>query len=255
MTVRRIVKTRPGGSGYRLMVDKLVVREGDRIALVGQSGSGKSTLLDMMAMVLKPDRLGRGGEFTWNLDGVTLDVWNSWKRGGASAREKIRRSHLGYVLQSGGLFPFLNLRDNILLSAWLKKNPKGRRAESALMELAAKLNIGHLLRKLPGNVSVGERQRAAVARAIIHRPKLILADEPTASLDPPTAEKVMELLIELSEGTALVMSTHDEVRARKFGFEIHRIVVEDEGPRRGIKAMLFKDSRLPGKMPANIRNR
>ncbi|MDR2461012.1 MAG: ABC transporter ATP-binding protein [Deltaproteobacteria bacterium] len=243
LAIKRLIKTRPGGSGYRLMVSNLVIREGDRIALVGQSGSGKSTLLDMMAMVLMPDKMGKGGQFAWTGEGDYLDIWESWNKGDEAAREKIRRTHLGYVLQSGGLFPFLNVRDNILLSAWLKKDPRGKDLDRAVIRLVTILGIGHLLKKLPGNVSVGERQRVAVARAIIHNPSLILADEPTASLDPPTAQKVFELLLELSQGTALVLATHDEERAKKFGFKIHRIIVEDEGAGKGIKAMLFNDGR------------
>jgi ABC-type nitrate/sulfonate/bicarbonate transport system ATPase subunit len=85
---------------------------------------------------------------------------------------------------------------------------------------------------------MGERQRAAVARALIHRPALILADEPTASLDPPTASRVFALMLELSQGIPLVVSTHDEPRARALGFKILRIVCEDMGPGLGIKAML-----------------
>jgi ABC-type lipoprotein export system ATPase subunit len=128
-----------------------------------------------------------------------------------------------------------------MLPARLKGRPRGRELESSLLSLARILGIGHLLKKFPGSVSMGERQRAAVARALIHRPALVLADEPTASLDPPTAARVFDLMLELSEGVPLVVSTHVVPRARGLGFRILRIECEDLGADAGIKAVL----RLP----------
>ncbi|MDR3152858.1 MAG: ABC transporter ATP-binding protein [Deltaproteobacteria bacterium] len=243
VSIRRLVKTRPGGAGYRLMVASLDVRPGDRLALVGQSGCGKSTLLDMLALVLRPDpKRDEDGRFEWRraATGEAADIHGSWLAGGDRRRERIRREDLGYVLQSGGLLPFLTVRDNIILPARLKGAPSGRKLEESLLSLAHALGIGHLLKKYPGSVSMGERQRAAVARALIHRPALILADEPTASLDPPTAAKVFDLLLELSAGIPLVVSTHDERRARDLGFTVRRIECEDMGPGNGIKAVLRK---------------
>jgi putative ABC transport system ATP-binding protein len=230
------------------MVSSLDVGPGDRLALVGQSGCGKSTLLDMLGLVLRPDmRSDPSFSFTWRRGstGAEVDVLDSWRSGDEGARERVRREDIGYVLQSGGLLPFLSVRDNIILPAKLKGSPRGKELEGALVNLSSSLGIGHLLKQYPGTVSMGERQRAAVARALIHRPALILADEPTASLDPPTATKVFALMLELSEGIPLVVSTHDEPRARSLGFKIRRIVCEDQGPGGGIKAMLRRPEGPP----------
>ncbi|MDR1035032.1 MAG: ABC transporter ATP-binding protein [Deltaproteobacteria bacterium] len=249
VSIRRLVKSRQGGAGYHLRVDSLLVRPGDRLALVGQSGCGKSTLLDMLGLVLRPDmRLVPGNSFVWRRGstGEQVDVMRSWRSGDEGSRERIRREDIGYVLQSGGLLPFLTVRDNITLPARLKGYPRAKELESSLVWLASELGIGHLLKKYPGTVSMGERQRAAVARALIHRPALILADEPTASLDPPTAARVFDLLLELSAGMPLVVSTHDEQRVRSLGFTIRRIICQDMGPGGGIKATLrHPDGRCP----------
>ncbi|MDR1167121.1 MAG: ABC transporter ATP-binding protein [Deltaproteobacteria bacterium] len=242
LVFKKVIKKRPGGAGYSLLVSKLEVRPGDRIALVGQSGSGKSTLLDMLGLASSPYSvaLSQKGEFTFYrpAENKTYDIWESWVNGRSSAREKIRSSDLGYVLQAGGLLPFLNVRDNIILPATIKKYPKGAALEKALFGLAEILGIGRLLKKFPGSISMGERQRVAVARAVIHKPQIILADEPTASLDPPTAAKVFELLLELSDRAALVVATHDEPKARSLKFRIFRVVCEDRGPNAPIKATL-----------------
>ncbi|MDR2340701.1 MAG: ABC transporter ATP-binding protein [Deltaproteobacteria bacterium] len=229
-SLRRVVKTRPGKMPYFLKVAKLKVSMRDRIALVGQSGSGKSTLLDMLALVLAPDRVDKGGEFLWLPESSpsSVDVWKDWQGSGTKSRERVRREDLGYVLQSGGLLPFLSVSDNITLPALLKGKPKGAKLQERLQYLAGHLGIGHLLKKFPGSVSVGERQRVAVARALIHSPSLLLADEPTASLDPPTADRVFELFLELAERTdaAIVLATHNRAQAEKFGFQAYTIECE-----------------------------
>ncbi|MDR1042176.1 MAG: ATP-binding cassette domain-containing protein [Deltaproteobacteria bacterium] len=239
VSVRRMAKTRQGGAGYCLMVSSLKVFPGERLALVGQSGCGKSTLLDMLGLVLRPDMGRPGSEFRWRRGGKgeVVDVLASWRSGDDGRRERIRREDIGYVLQSGGLLPFLTVRDNILLPARLKGSPRGDELEGSLSRLAVELGIGHLLKKYPGSVSMGERQRAAVARALIHRPAIIIADEPTASLDPPTAAKVFDLMLRLSEGIPLVVSTHDRPRVEGLGFKIREIRCLDL-VRGGIKAVL-----------------
>jgi putative ABC transport system ATP-binding protein len=244
MVLKRLVKVRPGGKPYRLWIHDLVVHENEKIALVGPSGCGKSTLLDMMAMVLMPDGIAANGEFSWINGNEKFDIFNSWKVGdsaGRANREKIRCLHMGYVLQAGGLFPFLNLKDNISLTSWLKKYPNTNELlEKSLIQNATILGIGHLLRKLPSKISVGERQRVAVARSIIHKPKLILADEPTASLDPHTAVEVFKIMRDLSRNTAFVIATHNEDMAKEYGFTIYKINVEPTNSSRGIKATLTK---------------
>ena len=232
ISMRRAVKMRPGTVPYSLMVASLSVSLGARIGLVGLSGSGKSTLLDMLALVLSPDRVDRGGELTWRPGSFadTVDLWKDWRTPGSSVRERSRRRELGYVLQSGGLLPFMSVGANIKLPALLKKQPKGAELEDRLHKLADYLKIRHLLPKLPGSISVGERQRAAVAGALIHSPLVILADEPTASLDPITAERVFELFLELAgkSGAAIVLATHNREQAERYGFLIHTVEVASE---------------------------
>jgi putative ABC transport system ATP-binding protein len=226
ISILRLIKTRPGKMPFFLKVARLIIKNRDRIALVGQSGSGKSTLLDMLALVLKPDVLDKGGEFIWKGGRPqALDIFQDWQGKTSSRREALRSHELGYVLQSGGLLPFLSVRDNILLPAQLKNSPRGISLENRLHYLADYLGIDHLLKKLPGVISVGERQRVAVARALIHSPSLLLADEPTASLDPPTAGKVFELFLELANETdaAIVLATHNQKQAERYGFTSYRI--------------------------------
>jgi putative ABC transport system ATP-binding protein len=218
LRVRDLVKSR--GRGYRLRIPELEVRAGARLILLGDSGSGKSTTLDLLALVLKPDG---AGDFLWQPGAGEFDLKTLWRDRRADRLGRLRREGLGYVLQTGGLLPFLTVRENIILPARLKKmdsRASGRRLD----DLLERLRLGHLRNKFPGQISVGERQRCAIARAVIHEPALILADEPTASLDPPTADQVFELLLNLSRDVALIVATHDVNRARRHDFTIHQVV-------------------------------
>ena len=232
MYFRDVVKTRQGGAGYRLVIDELVINPKERVALIGDSGSGKSTILDIMALVLKPDS---AEEFFFRLAGGDKweNLWKAWSHGRHARFEGIRRSELGYVLQTGGLLPFLTVRDNIALPAGFKNGGISRETADYLDYLAGELKIDHLLRKFPTRISVGERQRCAIARALVHKPSLVLADEPTASLDPVTADHVFDLLLRLCEECALVVSTHEHRRVLGTDFKVFRLTVstgESGGP-------------------------
>ena len=218
LLVRDLAKNR--GRSYRLRIPELEVRAGARLLLLGDSGSGKSTTLDLLALVLKPD----GAEnFLWRPGGGEVDLQALWRGRRAGRLGRLRREELGYVLQTGGLLPFLTVRENILLPARLK-NMDSRASGRRLADLLEKLRLGHLRGKFPGQISVGERQRCAIARAVIHEPALILADEPTSSLDPPTADQVFELLLNLSRDLTLIVATHDVSRAKRHDFTVHRVV-------------------------------
>lgn len=220
LKARNLVKTRGGGLGYELKIPELEIKLGERLMLLGDSGSGKSTALDMLALVLKPDQ---AQEFKWRPEDPNYtDIAVAWKNRRANILGRLRRLDLGYVLQTAGLLPFITIRDNILLPADLKKIRRSEKMER-LAELGSFLKIKHLWSKYPYQVSVGERQRCAIARAVIHRPKLILADEPTASLDPPTADRVFELLLDLCKEAALVVATHDQSRATRHDFKVLKI--------------------------------
>ena len=203
-------------AGFELLVESLVVRRGEAVALAGPSGSGKSTLLNLLALALRPSRAGAFSLGTRAGPGV--DVAALWRAGDEDGLTAARAAHLGYVLQQGGLLPFLSVRRNIALSQDVLGRPDPARVE----EVAARLEIAPLLDRAPATLSVGQRQRVAIARALAHRPEVVLADEPTASVHPALADTVLALLIEQArqDDAALVLATHDPDRAARHGFEI-----------------------------------
>lgn len=224
LSLRNVIKERRQEHTFSLFVPHLDIMRGERIALLGRSGSGKSTLLDMLALILKPEGAERFLFSPGNTEYDIMPCWNS--RNSADSLGKLRLGHMGYVLQTGGLLPFLTVRDNILLSCKVQGRPNDR---AKLDELVQRLSIGHLLDKLPGKISLGERQRVSIARALIHGPDLVIADEPTAALDPITGAEVFKLLLELSEGTTLIVATHDWSSARKKGFRVLGIDLHASG--------------------------
>ncbi|QXP83322.1 ABC transporter ATP-binding protein [Methylococcus sp. Mc7] len=206
-----------GEGAFTLAVEGLSLREGECLAVTGPSGSGKSTLLDLLGLVLRPDR---ADAFRF----LDQDVAALWRSGGDGGLAALRSRHLGYVLQTGGLLPFLDLRENVELSRRLL----GLKPDALTGELLARLGLTRLKAKKPRALSVGERQRAAIARAFAHRPALVLADEPTAALDPPQALEVCRLMLELAAefGIALVIVSHDWALVRRLGLPEVRVVPE-----------------------------
>lgn len=182
----------------------LAVRAEEILAIVGPSGSGKSSVLHCMAGLLRPTSGSvrfRGQELT------DLDT---------SARARIRRESMGFVFQTAELVPELTLRQNVRLPLDLV----GGRAERSRADVTALLEALGLAERAdarPGQVSGGEAQRAAVARAVVHRPAVVFADEPTGALDTENGRVVLDLLLRLAreEGAAVVMVTHDEDVARR----------------------------------------
>lgn len=202
------------GDGFSLRIDRFVLGAGEQIAIVGQSGSGKSTCLDLLAMTLRPNsaeimeiRTDRSG----------TDVAALWRKDRRQALANVRARWFGYVLQTGGLAPFLTLYENAMLSRRLL----GLNGAGPIPQLASQLGIAHLMQRKPRQVSIGERQRAAVVRALAHQPAFVLADEPTASLDESNAREVMALLTDTAAdaGAALVVVTHDRDMANDFHLE------------------------------------
>lgn len=213
-------------NGFVLQVPSFVIRRGDKILLTGPSGSGKSTLLDMLGLVLRPDA---GGQFAIQLARQPVDIMQLWQQRQMEELAELRR-HMGYVLQTGGLLPFLSARQNIALAFKMQREANHR----LLPRIAVELNIEHLLDKLPAQLSVGERQRVAIARAIVRQPVFILADEPTAALDPAHAEKVMGVFTRMVEemGLTLFLVTHDLSKALS-GFR-HFIIAHELEPDSGL---------------------
>ena len=172
----------------------------NRFLISGPSGCGKSTVLGMLSLALKPDR-------AQSMIFCQQDILKLWRSGKQDKLAALRSKYLGFVPQTAELLPFLTLEENIALSQKLlkKDDPKW------LMQLAERLDIVSVLKHKPNAVSVGQRQRAAIARALAHRPLLVLADEPTASVHPALADEILKLLVETVEdtGSALVMTTHN----------------------------------------------
>ena len=218
LLVERLARRRAGDDrAFTLQVPALALAPGGALALVGPSGCGKSTLIDLLALALAPDPGGRfrlrvGGGQRW------LDVGRAWAEGHADLLGRARALTLGYVLQTGGLLPFLSAGRNIALPAEIA----GRHDPAWIAELAQRLGIAALLAEMPARLSVGQRQRVAVARALAARPPLVLADEPTAALDPANAEVVMGLLVEATRlaGAALLLATHDRGLVQRHGLPI-----------------------------------
>ncbi|MBS0561816.1 MAG: ABC transporter ATP-binding protein [Proteobacteria bacterium] len=202
---------RSGDGGFALRVPRLSIGAGERVVVLGPSGSGKSTLLDLLAFLAAPEP---GGRFVLRAGGAAHDIAAAWRRG-RGVLPRLRARHIGYVLQTGGLLPYLTVRENALLAPRLL----GMDASATLAALANTLGIAPLLARFPAQLSVGQRQRVAVARALAHRPALVLADEPTAALDAATAAAVADTLADASEavGAALVVVTHDAGLAARIG--------------------------------------
>jgi putative ABC transport system ATP-binding protein len=204
--LRDVVKTRTAqGIAFRLRVPSLQIALGEKIALIGESGCGKSTLLDMLSLTLKPSEIG-SFRFRPERGAEPVDIAGMWQKQKLNQLGDIRRLRIGYVMQTGGLLPYLTVRENINLSRRLL-----HMGDDDLVEVLAKdLGINRHLDKQPHLLSVGERQRVAIGRALAHRPSIVIADEPTASLDPIAAERIMSLFIELVDelNITVIIASH-----------------------------------------------
>jgi predicted ABC-type transport system involved in lysophospholipase L1 biosynthesis ATPase subunit len=177
----------------------LSVDAGESVALVGRSGSGKSTLLHLAGGIDLPD------SGTVRVDGRDVPKMT------IADRARLRRRDIGFVFQFFHLLPTLTVEENVELPLLLD----GSRANGQARELLERVGLSHRLRHVPAQLSGGELQRAALARALVAKPRLLLADEPTGNLDSTTAASIMDLLRSLvtERGTALVLVTHDEMAA------------------------------------------
>jgi putative ABC transport system ATP-binding protein len=213
--LRDVIKTRETeGVSFRLRVPNLQIAMGEKIALTGESGCGKSTMLDMLTFILQPSSVGA---FRFRPEGEEKpqDIGAYWKAGQLNKLGDLRKRHLGYVIQTGGLLPYLTVRDNMNLC----RNVLGLKKDGTVEHLAAELGIASHLNKLPDTLSTGERQRVAIGRALAHKPSIVIADEPTASLDPYTAHKIMTHFIGLVEelNITVILASHAWGHIKKLG--------------------------------------
>jgi len=227
-----VTKKWSGEHGFELTVPELIIRQGEQVALVGFSGCGKSTLLDLLAMILQPDSAAEFAFFT--AKDKCLDVADTWKRKNLDGLAHARLRYIGYVLQTGGLLPFLSVYDNIALSRY----GLGLEEQDAVKAVAEKLGIDRHLKKFPAQLSVGERQRVSIARAMAHEPSVVIADEPTASLDPINAEEIMGLFTRLTEekGVTLVVATHEWDRVEELGFRRVKFQLKKDKTKGSVRA-------------------
>jgi len=185
----------------------LRVEAGERMAVVGGSGCGKSTLLNLMGALDRPS----GGRV--RIEGRDLATLGEREAAG------LRNRRIGFVFQLHHLLPQCTALENVLVPTLAAGNRGGAEAEARAQRLLERVGLASHLAHRPGQLSGGECQRVALARALVNRPALLLADEPTGSLDRGSAEALADLLVELNreEGVALVVVTHSEVLAARMG--------------------------------------
>ncbi len=196
----------------------LTISVGERVAIMGASGSGKSTLLHLLGGLDKPS----SGEVI--LDGVNLNKVS------ASKMAALRNKSLGFIYQSHHLLDEFTVLENAAMPL-LIANRSVSEAKQRATDLLARVGLGHRLAHKPGELSGGERQRAAIARALINKPAVILADEPTGNLDSKTAEQVYQLMLELNHElqVSFLVVTHDHELASRIG----KVLYMEDGLIRG----------------------
>ena len=204
--VRKVYTTRFGGNQVEALKDvNFSVEQGEYVAIMGESGSGKSTLLNILAALDKPT------------EGKVFLKEKDLSKVKEKEMAAFRRNNLGFVFQDFNLLDTFSLKDNIFLHLVLS-GTSHKEMERRLLPLADKLGIKNLLEKYPYEVSGGQKQRAAVARAVITQPQLLLADEPTGALDSKAAKELLKLFTSLNQdGQTILMVTHSVKAASTAG--------------------------------------
>jgi ABC-type lipoprotein export system ATPase subunit len=209
LNIEKLSKTYFNESGIRqrLILDQLdlQIERGEKIAIVGPSGSGKTTLLNLIGTLDKPD----SGKIV--ADGVEISGFNE------KDLAAFRNTKVGFVFQLHHLLPQLSLIENILLPTLTHQNLQGPATNARAQRLISRLGLSAVAHQKPAELSGGECQRTAVARALINQPDLLLADEPTGALDHQSAINLIDLLVELNkeEAVTLVVVTHSMEIAQK----------------------------------------
>ena len=214
LKLEHIKKTYAQPDGTRvpiLDIDEFNIAAGEQVVLIGPSGCGKTTMLHTIAGITKPDS---GKVF---IDDIELTKFSE------AARDRIRANKLGYVFQTFNLLPGFSAYENVLLGM---RFAKGKVSAARAKSLLERIGLGHRLNNKPHQLSVGEQQRVAIARALANRPALLLADEPTANVDPGNQKQIIDLIVDScrEENIALLMVTHSMKVAERFD----RVVKLDE---------------------------
>jgi ABC-type lipoprotein export system ATPase subunit len=206
LELRNVRKSYPEPDGGRLPIldiPRFDVADGEQLALVGKSGCGKTTLLHTTAGITRAD----AGQI--KIDGIDIATLSE------AGVDKVRAAKIGYVFQTFNLLPGFSAFENVLLGMTFAR---GRKDPGRARHLLDRVGLSHRATHKPGALSVGEQQRVAVARALANRPSLLLADEPTANIDPRNQQKIVELIRETSreENVSLIIVTHSMEVAAQF---------------------------------------
>ena len=187
------------GPGVAFSCDHFHASAGEHVALWGPSGCGKSTILNLISGLLRPD------SGVLRIDGVEIQDM------GEIALDQFRGQRFGFVFQTFNLLAPFTALQNVMLGMRFSDTIPEREWKSRATELLSRVGLSHRLRSKPGTMSVGEQQRVAIARALANKQKIVVADEPTGSLDPKTAGTVMDLLLEMceEEKVTMLLVTHD----------------------------------------------
>ena len=177
------------------------IEEGEFLSIAGPSGSGKTTVLNLLGCLDKPSR---GKIFLEDKDITALPT---------SKLADVRRKNIGFVFQTFNLIPVLTAMENVEFPLILEGPQDSKERRSLVEELLTEVGLKDFIHRRPNEMSGGQQQRVAVARALVKRPKLVLADEPTANLDSVTGEEILQLMLELNQktSTTFVFSTHDKM--------------------------------------------
>jgi putative ABC transport system ATP-binding protein len=205
INVRGLSFQYPHGPGFSF--PDFTCAAGEHLLVLGQSGKGKTTLLHLLAGMIRPTA---GSIEIQNTDIVKL---------GNRELDKFRGQHIGIIFQTAHFVDSISVLDNLMLSPFLSGK---KTAQADAVQVLERLNMGHKLTQKPASLSVGEQQRCAIARAVFHKPAVILADEPTSALDDKNAEHVIDMLEEQAHqtGAALIIVTHDKRLKDRFQKQI-----------------------------------
>jgi len=215
-----------GDSRFRMVVEDLTLAPGGIVALTGESGAGKTLLLEIVGLMRAPKPGGRYSHT--QADGGTTDLTALWRGGpNGGALTQARGTIFGFVPQTGGLLNFLSVRDNIALPQRLT----GRIDKAWVQTLLDRMGLTRQADLRPSKLSVGQRQRVAIARALAHRPAFVIADEPTASLDPERSEDVLALFLNVAAENCcgVLLSSHEVDRITRLGLPRLHLSVRREG--------------------------